>query len=983
MLEIRVLGQFSVAVDEKPVEIPTRQAQSLLAYLVISAGKVHEQERLTKLIWRGSTESEAETDLRKALFKIRKVIGKDRLLGEEYVLINERTVAFNAKSNYWSDVDFLKDFDRQASADKLISELSEVGGELLPNLSDDWIILERERLRLVFEQKLNLLLNNLVQEERWNDVLEWGERWIALGEVPEPAYQALMLAHGSSGDINSAIAVYQRGSKALKDRLGVEPAPRTREILVWLLQEKGRGQGGRPEIGSMELSPAIRTQNQEKERAITDSLLKLGQFPEGMLLNQRYRLEEEISRGGMGIVSRGYDTLLDRNVAIKVLSASALNQEVSERILSEAQAIAKINHPNIVILHDAGKAYGVYFLVMELLEGHPLSEKKPATIDEAIDISMQICQGLSAVHALGIIHRDLKPENVMITSSGTVKLMDFGIARFEATRLTMESDFIGTVFYLSPEQALGKEIDQRTDLYAMGVMLYEMTTGKLPFEGGDALTVIAQHLHREVEPPNKINPAIPLELDQVIIQLLRKSPDERPDSVEEVLQVLGKLKEQIDSEISPEYERGLIGDESGDRMIGVPEGDQDSRIADLPTRIESKLKPRDGGAVYALLERWHKQDLRILDLSGLAIIHGSPPEITFNHRDNVLLIRSVLYRDVDLEPWLKRAGSREQAVAALDEVFREYPKAHIRLKIVEALVDLEGPEATEALFNIATTDDSPVVRSKAAVATARRGKNSEVSATLRKEMLDNDDLAAQEAFIAIADEVGLPEEVDAHPKFWVTLALFQRRWRKHRQAIMHQSIRTCLGAGGALVLSGLAIPFFVLLTNPEEYQVTLNEITLPAWMMSGALGTVLIGVVVGFAMGLAVGLADAIWQGKARRVRRIITGSAAGLAMSFILILYTMFRVPKPPTNPGIYNLVFIVYGFSLGASLSFVIPKLGESVSLRLQALRSTYVAILSGILTLPVVILVFQDLTNPVSPFILSLTVMLSYGIGLALSK
>ena len=254
----------------------------------------------------------------------------------------------------------------------------------------------------------------------------------------------------------------------------------------------------------------------------------------GALLQNRYRIDAELGHGGMGVVYRAHDTLLDRDVAIKVLSATALGNEGRARLLREAQAAAQLNHPNIVAIHDAGEADNVSFIVMEMIEGESLHSRRPTALDEILSLARQVCAALEHAHAHGIVHRDLKPENVLITPDGTAKLMDFGLARSGASRISTEGAIVGTVFYLAPEQALGQEIDGRADLYALGVMLYELTTGRLPFTGDDPLAVISQHIHAPVGPPRALRPDLPPALETIILKLLAKNPADRFASAREV-----------------------------------------------------------------------------------------------------------------------------------------------------------------------------------------------------------------------------------------------------------------------------------------------------------------------------------------------------------------------------------------------------------------------------------------------------------------
>jgi len=272
------------------------------------------------------------------------------------------------------------------------------------------------------------------------------------------------------------------------------------------------------------------------------------------LLEKRYSIKSELGQGGMGKVYLARDQLLERNVAIKVLSQSELGKEGRSRLLHEAQAIAQLNHPNIVTIHDAGQVDDIPYIVMEHVEGKNLREITLYELEIIISIVCQICNALEHAHKHGIIHRDLKPENVLIDKDGTAKLMDFGLARSMASRYTIEGTIIGTVFYLAPEFALGKDFDGRADLYALGVMIYELTTGELPFMGTDPLAVISQHLYAPVVPPSVKNEKIPPLLEELILRLLQKDSVDRPSSASEVLEWLnspGILDPKVSVGIKP------------------------------------------------------------------------------------------------------------------------------------------------------------------------------------------------------------------------------------------------------------------------------------------------------------------------------------------------------------------------------------------------------------------------------------------------
>ena len=297
----------------------------------------------------------------------------------------------------------------------------------------------------------------------------------------------------------------------------------------------------------------------------------------GALIQDRYRIDSELGRGGMGIVYRAEDTLLERPVAIKVVSTAGLGTEGRSRLLQEARAAARLNNPHIVAIYDVGQAKlpdlggETSYIVMELVEGQTLRDYQAQDIDRITRIAIDICDALTAAHSQGIIHRDLKPENVTISLTDTVKLMDFGLARISGkTRLTEQGTLMGTVSYLAPEIISGQEADPRSDLYALGVMLYEMSAGRPPFEADNLTAVLSQHLHAPVVPPSAYNDQIPSALDRLIVELLSKRPEDRPPSAEAVRHSLENIDQATvspyPSDAGPQLNRLVRG-----RMIGREE----------------------------------------------------------------------------------------------------------------------------------------------------------------------------------------------------------------------------------------------------------------------------------------------------------------------------------------------------------------------------------------------------------------------------
>ena len=269
--------------------------------------------------------------------------------------------------------------------------------------------------------------------------------------------------------------------------------------------------------------------------------------PSRTLLNERYALDDEIGRGGMGVVFQGWDTLLQRKVAIKILNQESLGGGGTERLLEEARVTARLDHPNIVTLYDAGQENGNPFLVMQLVEGNNLGVYDSIDLIGIIPIGIQICSALAHAHENGVVHRDLKPDNIFLTGSPQgaggiqnqrVKIVDFGIAHSDLASMTIQGEIAGTVSYMAPEQALGQETSPQTDLYALGVILYQLSTGQLPFTGDNPLKVISQHINAPTKLPSQINAEIPAELDEIILRLMNKSPADRPASAKEVENLL-------------------------------------------------------------------------------------------------------------------------------------------------------------------------------------------------------------------------------------------------------------------------------------------------------------------------------------------------------------------------------------------------------------------------------------------------------------
>jgi len=273
----------------------------------------------------------------------------------------------------------------------------------------------------------------------------------------------------------------------------------------------------------------------------------------GTELADKYKIAEVVGRGGMGIVYKAEDTKLKRRVALKFLPPELIQDtEAKERFILEAQTAAALSHPNICTIHEINQQDGESFIAMEYVEGQNLRDKLrkgPLEVEEVLDIAIQVAQGLEEARKKNIIHRDIKSANVMMTEKGQAKIMDFGLAKIKgATILTREGTTLGTVAYMSPEQARGEEVDQRTDIWSLGVVLYEMLSGELPFKGDREASILYSVVHEEPKPIKEIKRDLPPELQQIVNKALKKKLESRYASAAEMIKDLKKYQDILRAE---------------------------------------------------------------------------------------------------------------------------------------------------------------------------------------------------------------------------------------------------------------------------------------------------------------------------------------------------------------------------------------------------------------------------------------------------
>ena len=317
------------------------------------------------------------------------------------------------------------------------------------------------------------------------------------------------------------------------------------------------------------------------------------------VLSGRYELLEKIGDGGMAVVYKGKDKLLNRFIAVKILRPEFTKDSTFvENFKRESQAAAGLSHPNIVGVYDVGREGNINYIVMELIDGQTLNkiieEEAPMDYRKVIDISKQVASALRVAHKNKIIHRDVKPHNIMITSDGVVKLADFGIARaVNDTTLSTGSKIVGSVHYFSPEQARGNYVDERSDIYSLGIVMYEMLTGKVPFDGDNPVTVALKHINEEIVPPSELEPGIPPALERCVMKATNKYQTKRYASADEMIQELDNIS----------FVTNIVGNSIFENSDIVEK--RNKRREDFKKAVEEEVKAREE-------ERKPKKKKRIL-----------------------------------------------------------------------------------------------------------------------------------------------------------------------------------------------------------------------------------------------------------------------------------------------------------------------------------------------------------------------------------
>src|SRR6266508_1648528 len=570
-LKLFVLGSPRLERDGGPIELNLRKALALLVYLAVS-GQPHSRDALATLLWPESDAREGRARLRRTLYRLGQVLGDDVLdAGPDAIRLHPRAdlwldcavfrqQATDGLSAAPHDVFAPERLGHLSTAVELYSE-DFLAGFTLPDSPtfDEWQFFQRESLRQLYGQVLEQLVQAYRGQQAWNQAIAYARRWLALDGLHEPAHRMLMRLYAWAGQQAAALRQYQECARILAAELGAAPEEETTA-----LYEAIRARQPAPlEATDREPGPASELSETEPYK--------------------RYVPEERLAEGGQGEVYRGRDQLTGQIVAIKWLKTELADRHLDmvARFVREGAALRRLKHPNIVGILDTFEHAGRYAIVMEYVPGGSLrvllDTARQLPLDRVLAIGLELADALSRAHHLGIVHRDLKPENVLIAVDGTPRLTDFGLARLEwdDARLTQSGTLFGSPAYMSPEAVRGEELDARSDIWSLGVVLYELLAGRRPFEGVQITPVLAAIQTDPVPDLREFRPDAPQPLVDLLSQMLVKERTKRIASMRQIAAALEAIRDGRAAEgILPERRGQTHADKAS-----VP-------VADTPSRAD-------------------------------------------------------------------------------------------------------------------------------------------------------------------------------------------------------------------------------------------------------------------------------------------------------------------------------------------------------------------------------------------------------------
>jgi DNA-binding SARP family transcriptional activator/pimeloyl-ACP methyl ester carboxylesterase/predicted ATPase len=515
-LKLFVFGSPRLERDGRPIELNLRKALALLVYLAVS-GQSYSRDALATLLWSESDAREGRARLRRTLHRLTQAIGDDILYS------GSEAIRLHAHADLWLDC---AAFRQQATAGLAAAQDAFAPGRLgtlntaielysddflagftLPDSPDfdEWQFFQRESLRQLLGQVLEQLVQAYRSQQAWDQAIRYARRWLALDTLHEPAHRMLMRMYAWAGQQSAALRQYQECARMLDAELGVTPEDETTELYK--------------AIRTRQLAPPTVIDREAAPPATME-----------LDLSKRYIGEIRLAEGGHGEVYRGRDQLRGIVVAIKWLKAELADRHVDlvARFVREGVVLRRLNHPKIVGILDTFEHDGRYAIVMEYVPGGSLrallEQFHPLPLDQALAIGLELADALSRAHHLGIIHRDIKPENVLLAADGTPRLTDFGMARLERDdpRLTQSGTMFGSPAYMSPEAVRGEELDARSDIWSLGVLLYELLAGSRPFEGAQITPVLASILEHPIPDLRQYRPDVPPALADLLGRMLTK-----------------------------------------------------------------------------------------------------------------------------------------------------------------------------------------------------------------------------------------------------------------------------------------------------------------------------------------------------------------------------------------------------------------------------------------------------------------------------
>lgn len=549
VIKVFLFGPPRVSREDKAVPINRRKMLALLAYLLVT-GQPHSREALATLLWPDYDQSSALANLRRDLSRLKEI------LGQQVLRIEREKVWIDPQASIWSDLATFEVLLQKArdhghfnpageihsycqfcqqhleEAERLFSDHFLAGFNVPDSAAfDEWQFFQVERLRGLLVDVLKHRVQWQIEQGAYENALPPARRWVALDPLHEPAQRWVMQLYAWSGQLSAALRQYQLLFDLLQEELGVEPEAETSALYEAIRTRRITPPQPRPPVVSA------------KPVAVVGDPPLQGA--------DRFTVLNHLSTGGFGEIYRGLDRLTGSEVAIKRLVPQlvARQPEVVDRFLREADALSQLSHPNIVPMLAFYESEGEYNLVMEYMPGGTLRDRldqeKRLPVEQALALALELADALSRAHHLHILHRDLKPENVLIDAAGHPRLIDFGLAMFEAqdVRITQAGMLIGSPAYMSPEALRGQAIDSRSDIWSFGVLLYEMLAGQPPFRGEQIPILIHQILTEPPTPLQESRPELSPALEQLIVQMLEKDRDRRLPGMRQVAAELEAIRD--------------------------------------------------------------------------------------------------------------------------------------------------------------------------------------------------------------------------------------------------------------------------------------------------------------------------------------------------------------------------------------------------------------------------------------------------------